>query len=661
MARSRRARACRPPHTRAGRGHLRTPDVGVLRALRHARRRPRRPAQAAQGRLPGPGRPRDRARHHSDDPPPARARPRGPRGTARVRAVGRALELVLGAAWDAALHARPAPGQVPALGRAHGGVLRPRLRRLLGGPHGPAVVRRRQRHDAARAAYHGRGGQALLERPLAPALPFAARQSVCSHALTPLRYVSYGSPRPVSGRARACRRRVGVRAHARFRARLPGRALRRRPARRPRAGGGDLAGGAARGTRDPHDRGGRASTGATGQVMAAEDRRYLEEDPRLRDEEELDLDAADELEVSRFQALLQDKRKIASGIALVVLLIVAIYVLFPKIVGADEAVNNLDDAIWYWVVVAIGFNVVAFGAYVALFRGVLGGTRDDEIHRRLDLRVSYQITMAGLAATRIFSAAGVGGIVVTYWALRKAGMPRRRAACRMVAFLVLTYFVYLAALVIFGVLVRVGVLHGEAPLAATVVPAAIAGGALLLLCMIALIPQDFERRIQHYAQGYRRARYLSRVATVPATLAMGTRTALAYIRHPRRGVLALGGAVGFWAANIGILWASFKAFGGEVPFGVLVQGFFVGMAANLIPSPAGGVGAVDAGMIGAFALFGIDEGVVFPAVLTYRVIAFWLPIPPGIVAFIQLRKTVAQWDVERGEAPAPASTLQKVK
>jgi putative heme transporter len=397
--------------------------------------------------------------------------------------------------------------------------------------------------------------------------------------------------------------------------------------------------------------------------MAAEDRRYAEQPapPAHQDEEELTLEEAEELEVSRFQALLQDRRKIASGIALVLVLVVAIYVLFPKIVGADQAVNNLGDADWYWIVVAIGFNIVAFGAYVALFRGVLGGTRDDEVHRRLDLSASYQITMAGLAATRIFSAAGVGGIVVTYWALRKAGMPRRRAACRMVAFLVLTYFVYTAALVAFGVLLRAGVLHGRAPLAGTVVPAAISGGLILLFLMIALIPHDFERRIQHYAQGYRRARYLQRLATVPATLAMGTRTAIAYIRHPRRGLLAVGGAVGFWAANIGILWAAFKAFGGHVPFGVLVQGFFVGLLANLIPSPAGGVGAVDAGMIGAFALFGIDKSVVFPAVLTYRVIAFWLPIPPGIVAFIQLRRRVAEWEEERGEAPARVSTLQKVK
>ena len=73
---------------------------------------------------------------------------------------------------------------------------------------------------------------------------------------------------------------------------------------------------------------------------------------------------------------------------------------------------------------------VAFAAYVALFRGVLGGVDIAKVRRRLDWRASYQITMAGLAATRVFSAAGAGGIVLTYWALRKAGLPTRRAACR---------------------------------------------------------------------------------------------------------------------------------------------------------------------------------------------------------------------------------------
>ena len=50
MAGARRARARRSPHAGARRGHLGPPDVGLLRALRHARRRPGRAARAAEGR-----------------------------------------------------------------------------------------------------------------------------------------------------------------------------------------------------------------------------------------------------------------------------------------------------------------------------------------------------------------------------------------------------------------------------------------------------------------------------------------------------------------------------------------------------------------------------------------------------------------------------------
>ncbi len=389
---------------------------------------------------------------------------------------------------------------------------------------------------------------------------------------------------------------------------------------------------------------------------------------RLRDEEKLELelelqdddesgDADEDAQVGAFQALLQDRRKLLLGVLGVALVVVAIYVLIPKVLGTEEALERIDNATWYWIVVAIGFNVLAFAAYVALFRGILSGTTDDSVHRRLGLRASYQITMAGLAATRVFSAAGAGGLVLTYWALRKAGMPRRRSACRMVAFLTLTYLVYTGALVIFGVLLRTGVLPGSAPFGGTVVPAAVAAVVMAVFALVALIPDDFERRIQRFGQGYRHTRFLTRLASGPATIASGVRTAIAYLRRPRRGALAVGGAVGFWAANIGVLWASFEAFGGDVPFAVLVQGFFVGMAANLIPSPAGGVGSVDAGMIGAFLLFDVPSEVVFPAVLSYRIIAFWLPIPPGVVAFFGLRKTVARWESEREQA----AILQKVK
>jgi uncharacterized protein (TIRG00374 family) len=342
-----------------------------------------------------------------------------------------------------------------------------------------------------------------------------------------------------------------------------------------------------------------------------------------------------------------DPKRLVQTLVAVVLLTVAIYVLVPKLFDLEDAVGKVADGNPIWVGLGVAFCIAAFAAYVALFRGVVG---ERVLH--LEWGESYQITMAGLAATRLFSAGGAGGILLTYWALRKAGMERRQSVCRMVAFLVVLYSVYLLALVIFGVLLRTHVLSGEAPLSGTIIPAALAAATLAIGLLIALLPDDIERRIDRHTSG-RFGRIARRLATAPATLAQGTRTAITFVRHPSSGALAVGGAIGFWAANIAILWASFHAFDVAVPLGVVVQGFFLGMVANLFPLAPGGVGAVDAGMIGAFVLFGLPSEEVFAAVLTYRVIAFWLPIPPGIIAFFQLRKTVARWEDEGRERPLP--------
>ena len=348
------------------------------------------------------------------------------------------------------------------------------------------------------------------------------------------------------------------------------------------------------------------------------------------------------------------KRLIQTGV-IVIVLVAAIYLLLPSIVGIDDAVEKIKKAEWGWIVIALAFNVLAFGGYVALFRGVVG-----EAAVRLRWSESYQITMAGLAATRLFSAGGAGGIVLTYWALRKAGMPRRQTACRMVAFLVLLYAVYMLTVVIDGILLRTGVVNGNNPPGLTIVPAAIAGVVIVIFLAIAFLPEDFERRMHSFSRGRRFGALIRRLSTAPATLASGTRTAIAFVRDPSRGGLAIAGAIGFWAANIGILWASFHAFDVHIPLGVVIQGFFVGMVANLIPFVPGGVGAVDAGLIGTFVLFDLPSSEVFAAVLVYRLIAFWLPIPPGIVAFFQLRRTVARWEEERGTAAVSSDAAESL-
>jgi len=337
------------------------------------------------------------------------------------------------------------------------------------------------------------------------------------------------------------------------------------------------------------------------------------------------------------------RRLLVYGLVVLVIL-VALYLVLPKIAGLEDALKKIEDADPVWMAIALGFNVLSFAAYIALFRGIVAGEGvGPKVRERLDWPASYQITLAGLAATRLFSAGGAGGIALTYWALRRAGMTARDAGRRMVAFLVLLYTIYLGALVVCGIFLRIGLFPGPSPVGMTIVPAALAGVALVILFLISLIPADFERVVARWAQGHRRVRLARRIATIPATIAAGTRTALSILRHPSGGLLAIVGAAGFWATNIAVLWACFHAFGEDVPKAVLVQGFFVGMTANLLPFFPGGVGSVDAGMIAAFLAFGEPSSTVFVSVLAYRVIAFWLPIPPGIFAYLQLRRTVGRW------------------
>lgn len=366
--------------------------------------------------------------------------------------------------------------------------------------------------------------------------------------------------------------------------------------------------------------------------------------------QELDEEAAEFIEdetddmTERGLAILRNRKRLALLIAALTLLIVAIYYFVPKLAGIQDAIGRLADAKWYWVAVAVAFNAGSFAAYAVLFRTVVGGKHGDPIRERIGFDASWQIVLAGLAATVLFSAAGAGGVALTYWAVRKAGMERRRVACRIVAWLCLTYLVYLSSLVIFGVLLRTGVLPGSAPVSVTIIPAALAGVALLVIALITLVPGDIERRVGRLSSRPRLARTAGALAKVPATVATGVRTAIDAVRDRRRTAPAVLGAIGFWACNIGVLWSCFQAFDVDCPFGVLVMGFFVGTLANVLPSPAGGVGTVDAGLIGTFILFGIDKDDVFPVILAYRLVFYWLPIPPGIYAFLRLRKTVHSWE-----------------
>jgi putative heme transporter len=340
-------------------------------------------------------------------------------------------------------------------------------------------------------------------------------------------------------------------------------------------------------------------------------------------------------------------RRRVIGFALFVLAIVAfLYFVLPKLAGVGKTLHRLERGNTWWILAGVAFEACSFGGYIVLFRTVFvrGWSR-------IGWRESYQITMAGLAATRLFAAAGAGGIALTAWAVRRSGMLPRIVACRMVAFMALLYSIYVGSLLIAGLGLGTGLFPGGGAFAITYLPAILAAVIIAGAFAVTLLPDDTERRLHHWGSGYgRRARWIARALTVPALAASGVRTAVSLIRSREVGVL---GAPAWWGFDICVLWAMFHAFGSAPPFTVIWMAYFVGTLGNLLPLP-GGLGGVEGGMIGAFVAFGVDFNLAVVAVLSYRGISFWLPTLPGAVAYFQLRRTVARWrgDIDTGQHAA---------
>jgi uncharacterized protein (TIRG00374 family) len=139
---------------------------------------------------------------------------------------------------------------------------------------------------------------------------------------------------------------------------------------------------------------------------------------------------------------------------------------------------------------------------------------------------------------------------------------------------------------------------------------------------------------------------------VRRALVTGTAEAVEIVRS--RDLLVLIGALGYWAWDNAVLWAAFHAVGADVPLSVVLMGYLIGQLGGLLPIP-GGVGGIDGGLIGTLVVYGAPAAATVAAVLAYRLILFWLPLLGGVVAFLSLRRALA--DEERHDLcfPAPAA------
>jgi uncharacterized membrane protein YbhN (UPF0104 family) len=260
-----------------------------------------------------------------------------------------------------------------------------------------------------------------------------------------------------------------------------------------------------------------------------------------------------------------------------------------------------------------------------------------------------ELAWSQMGSGALLPGGGVGSLAVGGWLLHLAGMSTRQIVQRSSGLFFLTSAINVLTLGVAGLLLLVGVGAGPHDVLRAGLPVAAAVAAIILALALGKV-------MNRVSQTHPRIAWLDDIgAGIPAARQALTRPSW-----------RLSGAVGYLMFDIAVLWTTFAAVGPPPPLVPLVLAYLAGYLANVVPIP-GGIGILDAGLVGALALYGLPVTHAAAAVLVYHAIAFWIPTLGGMVGYARLRPRLSPGRPARqlphraplgSRQPAPAFALR---
>ncbi|MGV9825586.1 lysylphosphatidylglycerol synthase domain-containing protein [Gordonia sp. NPDC003429] len=289
-----------------------------------------------------------------------------------------------------------------------------------------------------------------------------------------------------------------------------------------------------------------------------------------------------------------------SQVIQLVLLVALVYVAYPFISTVPTFFSELRTANWWWAAVGLAVSMLT---YVGAAAGLWACANEIVSFRSLTL-MQFANTFAATTTP-----AGVGGLALSTRFLQKAGLGGVRATTAVALQQAVQVIVHVVLLVFFTTLA--GTSTNLSHLVPSTTVLYLIGGILLGVIGIFL----FVPTLRHWLRTAVRPK-LSEILTDLVEVS----------REPKRlSIIVLGCAATTLGAALA-LWASVNAFGGTATFvTVTVVTMIGGTLASAAPTP-GGVGAVEAALIGGLAAFGVPSAIAVPGVLLYRVLTCWLPV-----------------------------------
>ncbi len=306
---------------------------------------------------------------------------------------------------------------------------------------------------------------------------------------------------------------------------------------------------------------------------------------------------------------------------------VAWYLILPQLAGTRKALETLSEVKPLFLVAGLGLALASLLGYSQLTRVALG-------EYRLSLFRMFRIQLSTKALTNVVPAGSAAGTALGYRLLTTSGVPGSDAGFAIAA-------AGLASAVVLNLILWVALLasipwYGVGPLYGI----AAGVGALLLMFAAALViglirGQAPAQRALHSVTKKLRFREPERVETIVAQVAdrLGE-----LLRDPALVRRAFLWAVLNWLLDAASLFVFCWAFGPRPPvIGVLVA-FGLAQVMAVIPITPGGLGIVEGVLVPTLVGFGMTRNVALLAVPTYRLAAYWLPIPLGSIMYFTVRK-----------------------
>ncbi len=309
-----------------------------------------------------------------------------------------------------------------------------------------------------------------------------------------------------------------------------------------------------------------------------------------------------------------DRNDLRRRLLTVVVLAICVGTVVLAVPDLRPVVREIEEINPALVAAAVALELASCLSFVVIFR---------LFFKAIPAPAAREMAWSQMGSGALLPGGGVGSLAVGGWLLHLAGMSTRQILRRSSGLFFLTSAINVIVLAAGGLVLLVGVGAGPHDLLRTGLPVAVAGVAVIVVLGMPRVMHHISSRLP--APGW-----LEDVGTgIPAA-----RDAL--LRPSWR----LLGALGYLLFDIAVLWTTLAALGPAPPVAALAVAYLAGYLPNVLPIP-GGIGILDAGLVGALGLYGLPLTHAAAAVLVYHAVAFWVPTLGGTLAYARLRPRLA--------------------